>query len=42
MYQMMKEAGYDIKIKSILEYKHKAVFKGYIDSLYEKKIWIRR
>ena len=37
MYQMMKEAGYDIKIKYILEYKHKAVFKGYIDTLYEKK-----
>ena len=37
MYQMMKKAGYDIKIKAILEYKHKAVFKGYIESLYEKK-----
>ena len=37
MYQMMKDAGYDIKIKAILEYKHKAVFKGYIESLYEKK-----
>ena len=35
--QMMKEAGYDIKIKAILEYKHKVVFKGYIESLYEKK-----
>ena len=37
MYQMMKEAGYDIKIKAILEYKHEAVFKEYIESLYEKK-----
>ena len=37
MYQMMKEAGYDIKIKAILEYKHEAVFKGCIESLYEKK-----
>ena len=37
MYQMMKKAGYDIKIKAILEYKHKAVFKEYIESLYEKK-----
>ena len=36
MYQMMKEAGYDIKIKVILEYKHEAVFKRYIESLYEK------
>ena len=33
----MKDAGYDIKIKAILEYKHKAVLKGYIESLYEKK-----
>ena len=37
MYKMMREAGYDIKIKAILEYKHEAVFKGYIESLYEKK-----
>ena len=37
MYQMMKDAGYDIKIKAILEYKHEAVFKGYIESLYGKK-----
>ena len=34
---MMKEAGYDIKIKAILEYNHKDVFKEYIESLYEKK-----
>ena len=33
----MKDAGYDIKIKAILEYKHEAVFKGYVESLYEKK-----
>ena len=37
MYQMMKNAGYDIKIEAILEYKHEAVFKGYIESLYEKR-----
>ena len=37
MYKMMKEAGYDIKIKAILEYRYKAVFKGYVESLYEKK-----
>ena len=37
MYKMMKEAGYDIKIKVILEYRHEAVFKGYVESLYEKK-----
>ena len=37
MYQMMKEAGYYIRIKAVLEYKHEAVFKGYIESLYEKK-----
>ena len=36
MYKMMREAGYDIKIKALLEYKHEAVFKGYIESLYEK------
>ena len=37
MYKMMKEAGYDIKIKAIYEYRHEAVFKEYIESLYEKK-----
>ena len=30
MYQMFKQAGYDIKIKKILEFKHKAIFKNYI------------
>ena len=28
MYQMMKEAGYDINIKKILEFKHKSIFKN--------------
>ena len=37
MYQMMKKAGYDIKIKKILEFKHKAIFKNYIEFLYSKK-----
>ena len=30
MYQMMKKAGYNITIKKILEFKHKAIFKEYI------------
>ena len=37
MYQMFKEAGYDIEIKKILEFKHKAIFKNYIEYLYSKK-----
>ena len=37
MYQMMKKAGYDITIKKILEFKHKAIFKNYIEFLYSKK-----
>ena len=37
MYQMFKEAGYDIQIKKILEFKHKAIFKNYIEFLYSKK-----
>ena len=37
MYQMFKKAGYDIKIKKILEFKHKAIFKNYIEFLYSKK-----
>ena len=37
MYQMMKNAGYDIKIKKILEFKHKAIFINYIEYLYSKK-----
>ena len=37
MYQMFKEAGYDITIKKILEFKHKAIFKDYIEYLYSKK-----
>ena len=37
MYQMMKKVGYEISIKKILEFKHKAIFKKYIEYLYSKK-----
>ena len=37
MYQIMKKAGYDINIKKILEFKHKAIFKNYIEYLYSIK-----
>ena len=37
MYQIMKKAGYEIDIKKILEFKHKAIFKNYIEFLYSKK-----
>ena len=37
MYLMFKEAGYDIEIKKILEFKHEATFKYYIEFLYSKK-----
>ena len=37
MYQMMKKAGYNIVIKKILEFKHKAIFKNYIEYLCLKK-----
>ena len=37
MYKMFKKAGYDIEIKKILEFKHKAIFKNYIEFLYSKK-----
>ena len=37
MYQMFKKAGYDIQIKKILEFKHEAIFKNYIEFLYSKK-----
>ena len=37
MYQMMKEAGYNISIKKILEFQNKAIFKEYIEYLYSKK-----
>ena len=33
----MKTAGYDIKIKRILEFKQKSIFKEYIEFLYSKK-----
>ena len=34
---MMKKAGYEIVINKILEFKHKAIFKNYIEYLYSKK-----
>ena len=34
---MMKNAGYDISIKKILEFKHETIFKNYIEFLYSKK-----
>ena len=34
---MMKEAGYNISIKKILEFQHKAISKEYIEYLYSKK-----
>ena len=37
MYQIMKKSGYEIDIKKILEFKHKAIFKNYIEFLYSKK-----
>ena len=37
MYQMFKEAGYDITIKKILQFKHESIFKNYIEYLYSKK-----
>ena len=37
MYQMFKQAGYNIEIKKILEFKHEAIFKDYIEYLYSKK-----
>ena len=37
MYQMFKEAGYDIEIKKILEFKHETISKNYIEYLYSKK-----
>ena len=36
MYQMFIKAGYDIEIKKILEFKHEAIFKDYIEYLYSK------
>ena len=36
MYQMMKEAGYNISTKKILEFLHKAIFKEYIEYFYSK------
>ena len=35
--RMMKKAGYDITVKTILEFQYKAIFKNYIKYLYSKK-----
>ena len=35
MYQIMKKAGYEIDVKKILEFKHKAIFKNYIEFIYK-------
>ena len=37
IYQMMKKAGYEIVINKVLEFKHKLIFREYIDYLYSKK-----
>ena len=37
MYKMMKEVGYDIEVKTVLEFKQKDIFKDYIEYLYFKK-----
>ena len=37
MYKMMRDAGYHIKIKKILEFEHKEIFKDYIEFLYSLK-----
>ena len=37
MYQVMKNAGYDIEVKKVLEFKHEKIFKNYIEYLYSKK-----
>ena len=34
---MMKDSGYEIVIMKILEFKHKEIFKNYIEYLYSKK-----
>ena len=37
MYQMMKQAGYNITVKKVLEFVHKDIFKNYIEYLYSLK-----
>ena len=37
LYKMMKTAGYDIKVKKILEFKQKSIFEQYIKFLYSKR-----
>ena len=41
MYEMMKSLNYEINIKKILEYKHSAFMKPYIDFLFEKKSYYK-
>ena len=42
MYQMFKEAEYDIEIKKILQFKHEAIFKNYIEFYILKKEYALR
>ena len=37
MYQIFLKAGYDIKIKKVLQFKQDDVFKRYVEDLYEMK-----
>ena len=37
MYNMFNQAGYDIEIKKILEFKQEAIFRNYIEYLYSKR-----
>ena len=37
LYQILKNAGYNINIMKILEFKHEAIFKNYKEYLYSKK-----
>ena len=37
MYKMMLDAGYDIKIKKILQFRQDDIFKKYIEDMYEMK-----
>ena len=37
MYKMFLKAGYDIKIKKVLQFKQDNVFKKYVENLYEMK-----
>ena len=42
MYEMLKDLGYKINIKKILEYRHSNFVKGYIDLLFELKSYYKK